>query len=295
MWLAWLARAAQSVHGAWKHFARRHSLARNGSRAPSDCGASLSPTISRSTSGNSLCSTGSFGRARDAKVSFEVDVVVCVSGDPNRSCSAPTPPSAASTALTASKTAPPSVIAKHITCAALTRQEPAKPARLVLPVASIAAAALCGGDGAGVEASGNDAAPAAACVPYKVLSSPRPMALGGNVLSGPRELDPPGLLRQQHFALLEAPPSRNTPTSSAAAVITMAAVPARQQQPAVPTLVMSTKERAAAEAADVRRVAVWRRAEMERAAAEDAARGKYPRNNTVLNYCWHRAVDTCTA
>eukprot|EP00198_Chlamydomonas_reinhardtii_P001182 XP_001690517.1 predicted protein [Chlamydomonas reinhardtii] len=206
MWLAWLARAARGVKGVWKHFARHCSLASTGIATPSDCAASPA-TLSRSTSDNSLRSANSFDRVREVKVAFE-PAVVCVSSDPN-SCSsksalAPTP--------------------------APKQQEPAKPARILLPVASIAAALHAAAPAAsGCDAAGGDVIPAEACAAYSV-----------------------------------------------------------------PTPVMSAEENAAAQAAQARQFAEWRRADMEQTAAQDAARTVFPTLHTVLSYQWSKVPSVYT-
>eukprot|EP00198_Chlamydomonas_reinhardtii_P008966 XP_001698303.1 predicted protein [Chlamydomonas reinhardtii] len=148
MWLAWLARAARGVKGVWKHFARHYSLASTGIATPSDCAASPA-TLSRSTSDNSLRSADSFDRIREVKVAFE-PAVVCVSSDPN-SCSSK------------SALAPPP---------APKQQKPAKPARILLPVASVAAALHGAAPAAsGCDAAGGDVIPAEACVAYSAAQA----------------------------------------------------------------------------------------------------------------------------
>ncbi|PNW77572.1 hypothetical protein CHLRE_10g442500v5 [Chlamydomonas reinhardtii] len=268
MWLAWLARAARGVKGVWKHFARHCSLASTGIATPSDCAASPA-TLSRSTSDNSLRSANSFDRVREVKVAFE-PAVVCVSSDPN-SCSsksalAPTP--------------------------APKQQEPAKPARILLPVASIAAALHAAAPVAsGCDAAGGDVIPAEACVAYSVLSSPRPMALGGNMLSGPRQLQASFLKLQQAASDAATSAAANISIAAAAAAAAPSSV---QQQQQVPTPVMSAEENAAAQAAQARQFAEWRRADMEQTAAQDAARTVFPTLHTVLSYQWSKVPSVYT-
>ncbi|PNW77694.1 hypothetical protein CHLRE_10g447650v5 [Chlamydomonas reinhardtii] len=269
MWLAWLARAARGVKGVWKHFARHYSLASTGIATPSDCAASPA-TLSRSTSDNSLRSADSFDRIREVKVAFE-PAVVCVSSDPN-SCSSK------------SALAPPP---------APKQQKPAKPARILLPVASVAAALHGAAPAAsGCDAAGGDVIPAEACVAYSVLSSPRPMALGGNLLSGPRQLQASFLKLQQ--AASDAATSVAAKPVSIAAAAAAAAAPASVQQQEVPTPVMSAEEHAAAQAAQARQFAEWRRADMEQTAAQDATRTVFPTLHTVLSYQWSKVPSVYT-
>ncbi|PNW77689.1 hypothetical protein CHLRE_10g447400v5 [Chlamydomonas reinhardtii] len=267
MWLAWLARAARGVKGVWKHFARHCSLASAGIATPSDCAASPA-TLSRSTSDNSLRSVNSFDRVCEVKVAFE-PAVVCVSSDPN-SCSskpalAPTP--------------------------APKQQEPTKPARILLPVASIAAALHGAAPAAsGCDAAGGDVIPAEACVAYSVLSSPRPMALGGNLLSGPRQL-------QASFLKLQQAASDSATSAAAKSVCiaaAAAAAPPSMQQQQVPTPVMSAEAHAAAQAAQARQFAEWRQADMEQTAAQDATRTVFPTLHTVLSYQWSKVPSVYT-